>query len=113
MSDDYPKKGDVYWVRLDPTDEKEIKKTHPCLVISSDIANQSDLIVIAPITSNVDKVFARIEVKISLNGIPGKILPRQMRAVDRTKRLGNKIASLSSQEMKAVDDATRLILGLI
>ncbi len=112
MKDDYPKRGDVFWVRLDPTDGKEINKTRPCLVISSDIANRSELIVIAPITSNVERVFPRIEVKIILDGKPGKIIPRQMRSIDRTKRLGNKIGAISSEEMKLIDDAIRLILGV-
>jgi mRNA interferase MazF len=100
------------WVRLDPTDGKEIKKTRPCLVISSDIANRSELIVIAPITSIVGRVFPRIEVKIALNGKPGKIIPRQMRSIDRTKRLGKKIGSISPEEMKLIDDAIKVILGL-
>ena len=112
MKNDYPKRGDIYWVRVDPADGKEINKTRPCLVISSDIANQSELIVIAPITSNVERVFSRIEVKVSVNGKPGKIIPRQMRCIDRTKRLGQKIGALSTEEMKLIDDAIRLILGL-
>lgn len=113
MKGDYPKRGDVYWVRLDPMDGKEINKTRPCLIISSDIANQSELIVIAPITSNVDRVFSRIEVKISLAGKLGKVIPRQMRSIDKTKRLGKKIGAISSEEMSRVDDAIRLILGLM
>lgn len=113
MKDDYPKRGDIYWVRLDPTDGKEINKTRPCLIISSDIANRSELIVVAPITSNVERIFSKIEVKISLDGKPGKIIPRRMRSIDRIKRLGKKIGTVSSEEMKLVDDAIRLILGLI
>ncbi len=109
---EYPKRGDVYWVRLDPTDGKEINKTRPCLIISSDIANRSELIVVAPITSNIERVFPRIEVKITLNGTPGKVIPRQMRCIDRTKRLGNKLGAITIEEMKLIDDAIRLILGI-
>ncbi len=112
MKNDFPKKGDIYWVRLDPTDGNEINKTRPLLVISSDVANRSELIVIAPITSHVERIFPRIEIKINLNGKPGKIMPRQMRSIDRTKRLGKKIGALSAEEMKLTDEAIRLILGL-
>lgn len=112
MKNDYPKKGDIYWVRLDPTDGKEINKTRPCLVISSDIANHSELIIVAPITSSVERVFPSIEVKITLKGKSGKIIPRQMRSIDRTKRLGSKIGAISPDEMKLVDDAVRLILDV-
>ncbi len=112
MKDDYPKRGEIYWVRLDPTDGKEINKTRPCVVISSDLANQSELIVVAPITSNVKKVLSKIEVKIILKGQDGKIIPRQMRSIDRTKRLGKKIGCLSAEEMKQVDETLRVILNL-
>lgn len=112
MKNDYPKKGDIYWVRLDPTNGKEINKTRPCLVISSDIANRSELIVIVPITSHTERIFPRIEVKITLKGKPGKILVRQMRSIDKTKRLGEKISSISIEELKLVDDAIRTILGV-
>jgi len=112
MNNEYPKRGDVYWVRLDPSDGKEIKKTRPCLVISSDVANRSELIVVAPITSNVERIFPKIEVKISLNGKVGKIIPRRLKAIDRSKRLGKKIGTITNEEMKLIDDALRLILGL-
>lgn len=112
MKNEYPKRGDIYWVHLDPTAGKEIKKTRPCLIISSDIANRSELIVIAPITSNVTNIFPRIEVKITLDGKPGKVIPRQMRAIDKSQRLGKKIGMLTSEEMKDIDNAIRLILGL-
>jgi len=112
MKNNFPKRGEVYWVKLDPTDGKEIKKTRPCLVISSDIANQSDLIVIAPITSNVERLFSKIEVLITLSGKQAKILPRHMRSIDRTKRLGKKIGAISDEEMNHVDEAIRVILGV-
>lgn len=112
MKNEYPRRGEIYWVRLDPTDGREIKKTRPCLIISSDVANRSEIIVVAPITSNVERVFSKIEVKITLNGKAGKILPRQMRAIDRTTRLGGKIGAISSEEMKLVEAALKLILGI-
>ncbi len=112
MKNDYPKRGEIYWVRLDPTDGKEINKTRPCLVISSDIANQSELIIVAPLTSNVEKVFSRIEVQVTLNGKIGKIIPRQMRSLDRTKRLGKRIGKLTTEEMILVDETIKVILGL-
>lgn len=109
---DFPKRGDIYWVRFDPSDGKEIKKTRPCLVISSDIANQSELIVVAPIMSTANRVFPSIEVKITLQDRPGKIILRQMRCIDKTKRLGKKLGSISQEEIKLVDAAIKVILGL-
>lgn len=108
----FPKRGEVYWVRLDPTDGKEINKTRPCLVISSDIANRSEIIFVIPITSNVERIFPRIEVPITLKGRPGKLVPRQMRSIDRTKRLGSKIGVISSDDLRNVEMALKTILNL-
>lgn len=43
---------DVYLVRLDPTEGREIRKTHPCLVISPDEMNRHiDTVIVAPMTT--------------------------------------------------------------
>ena len=40
---------DVYLIRLDPTQGREIRKTRPCLIISPDEMNQHiDTVIIAP-----------------------------------------------------------------
>ena len=36
-----PRRGEVWWVRLDPTLGSEIEKTRPCLVLTTDVANVS------------------------------------------------------------------------
>ncbi len=112
MQHDGPKRGEIYWVRLDPTDGSEINKTRPCLIVSSNVSNCSELIVVVPITSNVKRLFSRIEVQITLEGKKGKIMPRQIRSIDRTNRLGKKIGMISNEEMKLVENALRLILEL-
>lgn len=46
------KRGDVYWVVLDPTVGSEIQKTRPCLIVSPDDMNHVlPRVIIAPITS--------------------------------------------------------------
>ena len=46
------KRGDVYWVNLDPTVGSEIKKTRPALVISPDDMNlKLPRVIVAPLTS--------------------------------------------------------------
>lgn len=43
---------DVYLIRLDPTQGREIRKTRPCLIISPDEMNQHiDTVIIAPMTT--------------------------------------------------------------
>lgn len=111
-SHEFPKKGEIYWVKLDPTDGKEIKKTRPCVIISSDIANKSELIVVAPITSQVDRIFPHIEVPLTVAGKPGKVVPRHMRSIDRAQRLGKKLGKITDEEQFLLDNALKIILGL-
>ena len=52
--DSMTKRFDVYWVNLDPTIGKEIKKTRPCIVVSPDELNEFlDTVVVVPITTHV------------------------------------------------------------
>lgn len=42
---------EVYLVRLDPTEGREIRKTRPCLIISPDEMNRHiDTVIVAPMT---------------------------------------------------------------
>lgn len=62
-----PRRGDVYWVNLDPVVGTEIRKTRPAVVVSNDSCNRyGTRIVVLPITSNVDSLYpgeAKVEVK--------------------------------------------------
>ena len=87
------KRGDVYWVVLDPTVGSEIQKTRPCLIISPDDMNAVlPRVIIAPITSKGQPLGCRPEV--ILNGSKGRILLDQIRTVDK-KRLRNKMGVIS------------------
>ncbi|MCE5318266.1 MAG: type II toxin-antitoxin system PemK/MazF family toxin [Parachlamydia sp.] len=111
MSKGFPHRGDIYWVSLDPTLGAETKKTRPCLIVSNDIGNEySDLVVVAPITSNINKVY-RFEAKISIKGQAGKVMPQQVRAVDKT-RLLQKIGKIAETEMLEVEEAIKRVFGL-
>ena len=47
------KRGEVYWIRLDPAEGAEIKKTRPAVVISNDEQNaKSKVIIVAPISKS-------------------------------------------------------------
>lgn len=46
------RRGEVYWVNLDPTIGSEIKKARPALVISHDDMNAAlSRVIVAPLTS--------------------------------------------------------------
>lgn len=49
----FPRRGEVYWVNLDPTVGSEIAKTRPAVIISNDVGNQyADRVIVAPISSS-------------------------------------------------------------
>jgi mRNA interferase MazF len=57
------KRGEVYWVNLDPTVGTEIKKTRPCLIVSPDDLNTIlPRVIVAPLTSKGQKLGCRPEV---------------------------------------------------
>lgn len=107
----FPKRGDIYWVHLDPTIGSEITKTRPCVIISNDAGNQvSSRVIVAPITSSVKRIFT-FEVPIEINDKPGKILLDQIRTINKV-RLGNKIGACDADTMDAIEDALKIVLAL-
>ena len=81
------KRGEVYWVNLDPTVGTEIKKTRPALVVSPDDMNAVlPRVIIAPITSKGQPLGCRPEVTVA--GKPARILLDQMRCVDKIRLTG-------------------------
>ena len=50
-------RGDVFWANLDPTIGVEIKKVRPVVVVSNNVINQrSQLVIIVPLTTNVERL---------------------------------------------------------
>ncbi len=106
---EYPKKGEIYLVNFDPTIGHEVKKKRPALIISNDIHNQySPLVTVAPLSSNVDRVFP-FEVYIP-KGIANldkdsKVMIIQLRSVDK-KRLLDKIGTIKDKKILNKIDKT-------
>lgn len=81
------RRGEVYWVNLDPTLGTEIRKTRPGLVISPDDMNGAlPRVIIAPLTSKGQALGCRPEVIFEER--PARILLDQLRCVDKTRLLG-------------------------
>jgi mRNA interferase MazF len=94
------KRGEIYWVELDPTVGSEIKKTRPCLIISpNDMNDALPRVIIAPITSKGQPLGSRPEVVI--DGKKGLILLDQIRTVDKIS-LKAKISDVSQEHWHPV-----------
>jgi len=94
---------EVYLVRLDPTEGREIRKTRPCLVISPDEMNRHiGTVIVAPMTTQGREYPTRIPVRFQRKS--GQIVLDQIRTVDKmrlVKRLG-KVDDATAQKVLAL-----------
>jgi len=94
------KRGEVYWVELDPTRGTEIRKTKPCLIISPDDMNSVlPRILVVPITSKGQPLGCRPV--IQFKGMHARILLDQIRSVDKV-RLGKKMGDIPKSAWHSV-----------
>lgn len=112
----FPRRGEVYWVNLDPSFGTEIAKTRPGVIISNDIGNQySQRVIVAPMTSGGTHRVYPFEALVPAGeaGLTdtSKVLLDQMRSVDK-RRLGDRIGALPAECMLEVDVAIRLNLAV-
>ena len=106
-----PRRGDVYWVALDPSLGSEIKKTRPAVIVSNNSCNAFGArVVVLPLTSNVDSLYPG-EALLSVNGKPARALGDQIRSLDKS-RLRSRMDTLNQDELSAVDEAIRITLSL-
>lgn len=81
------RRGEVWWVRLDPTVGHEIRKTRPCLIVSPDQMNRHGTSIIVPLTSGERR---RFRIPTSVADKPGAAAVDQVRVIDHA-RLGRRI----------------------
>ena len=105
------RQGDLFWVNFDPTVGAEAKKIRPAVVVSNDVNNEhSPLVSIAPITSNVTRVYSfEVELPSGTANLTSrsKVMVNQTRAVDKA-RLTERIGRLPDALMEQIKMALRL-----
>ncbi len=105
------RRGDIFLVNFDLTVGAETKKTRPALIVSNDINNaNSPIISIAPITSNVLKVYSfEVEIPSGVGGLRtrSKVMINQTKAVDKI-RLIRKLGHIPEPIQKEIDQALKL-----
>lgn len=112
---EFPKRGEVYLVCLDPTIGSEINKTRPALIISNDINNQvSDTLTVIPITSSTEKIYPfEVFFPSDKSGLSknSKAKCNQIRTIDK-KRLIKSLGNISSEKLKEIENALLIHLGM-
>lgn len=107
------RRGDVYWVDLEPASGSEANKLRPCVIVSRDASNRvSTTLTVVPITPNAARVYP---FEVCLTGIldrPCKAQANQVRTVSKGRIQGEAVARLDPDLMGLVDEALRLHLAL-
>ena len=105
------RRGEVYWIRLDPTVGSEIRKTRPSVIISNNAQNRAtSRFIIAPLTTSITKIYPQ-HVAVEIKGRKSKVILDQIRTVDY-QRVGAKIGKLTNEEMEKINIGLRLVLEL-
>ena len=96
------KRYGVYWVDLDPTRGRELKKTRAAVIESRDEMNSVlDTVVICPLTGMIHPTW-RTRLQIELNGKKSEIAVDQIRVVSKDRLVGKKIGDLSTKSAAAL-----------
>ena len=98
-------------MNLDPTVGSEIKKTRPCLVLTTNIVNERRRTVVVIPLSTSGQAAPPLLVPIDCAGRAVIAVLDQIRAVAK-ERLRERLGSISSQHLKAVEEGVRQILEL-
>ena len=106
-----PRRGEIWWVRLDPTLGSEIHKTRPCVVLTSNILNERRRTVVVIPLSSSPQASPPLLVPVDCAGRTAVAVMDQARAVAK-ERLEQRMGVLSSEHLTAVESGLREILDL-
>lgn len=106
-----PRRGEFWWVCLDPAIGSEIRKTRPCVVLTSDVLNKYRRTVIVVPLSAAPEAGPPILVPLTCDGRRAVAVIDQIRAVSK-ERLRQRIGLISPGHLQAVESAVRQVLEL-
>jgi mRNA interferase MazF len=109
-----PRRGEVWFAELDPAVGHEIQKTRPVVIVSSDVYNRYNWVVIGvPLTSGRAARFDQVLITPPEGGLrnPSSTQPDQIRAIDRS-RLISKIGDLDPATMAEISLSLKAVLAL-
>lgn len=106
-----PRRGEVWWVRLDPTLGSEIAKTRPCVIFSGNVFNRLRRTVVVVPLSTAPQPIAPLMVPVRCDGRVVVAVTDQIRAIAK-QRLDRHLGELSTEDLNAVEQAVREVLEL-
>jgi mRNA interferase MazF len=111
---EFPRRGEVWLVSLDPTIGHEIKKTRPAIIVSDDTYNRLNWVVtVLPVPSRDRAEIDQTLLEPPEGGLTNRsaTLPDQIRAIDR-RRLVKRLGELDHESMLKIDHTLKITLGL-
>lgn len=111
MNAQAPKRGEVWWVSLDPTQGAEINKTRPCVVMGSGTLNRLRKTVVVVPLSSAAKPHPPITLKVTCKNKAVVAVVDQIRAVAK-HRLTKRMDTLSAKDIDSIAGAVSTILEL-
>lgn len=118
------KRGEIYFVNLDPVKGREQSGRRPVLIVSSDEVNRTPLVVTVIVGTSGDRVRkdypVNVRAKSNETGLPEEtvFLCFQIRSIDPSrltddsKGKTNRAGEMNPQKMAEVEEALRLVLDL-
>jgi mRNA interferase MazF len=106
-----PRRGEIWWVALDPTLGSEIAKTRPCIVVGHNAVNEHRRTIVVVPLSSAARAYPPIGIPISCQGRPSVAVTDQIRAVTK-ERFREKIGAATQPEISAIGAALREVLVL-
>ena len=105
------RRGEVWWVNFDPSIGAEIQKKRPAVIVSNDSSNEHlERLQVVPLTTKIDRLYPG-EAYVMLKGQKRKATANQLTTVSKL-RVDNQVGRISDDDMRLVEEAIRVQLGL-
>jgi mRNA interferase MazF len=104
-------RGEVWWVDFEPSLGSEIRKTRPAVIVSNNMANKLlSRVQVVPLSSNIENIYPS-EAVVTIGTRQSKAMADQLATADK-RRLKELTGRLTDSDMKAVEKALKIQLGL-
>ena len=108
-------KGEIYLAKLNPTKGSELNKVRPVIIFQSPHLKDLPTVIVISLTTHLKDNWFPLGVKITKRGKLEKdsnAVVEQIRVIDKSRIIGNPVASLSDYELKLLNEAVLFVLGV-